>query len=87
MPPPADDVVAGRWVPLDVFGYCRAKLDLSACEVVCWPSVFGPGIVSMPSIPLVKSTDVMPSGTDGEGLPWIARMGVRRMGVLVADIA
>jgi hypothetical protein len=41
----------------------------------------------MPSIPLVKSTDVMPAGTDGEGLPWIARMGVRWMGAPVADIA
>ena len=30
---------------------------------------------------------IMPAGTGAEGLPWIARLGGRRMGVLVADIA
>jgi len=30
---------------------------------------------------------VLPTGADGDGLPLIARMGLRRMGVLVADIA
>ena len=30
---------------------------------------------------------VLPSGADGEGLPRIARLGARRMGVLVGDIA
>jgi hypothetical protein len=43
-------------VPPDVFRYCRAKLDLFACRAVCCPFDFRPGIVSMPSIPLMKST-------------------------------
>ena len=30
---------------------------------------------------------IVPAGTSVEGLPWIARLGGRRMGVLVADIA
>jgi deazaflavin-dependent oxidoreductase (nitroreductase family) len=30
---------------------------------------------------------VLPAGADGEGLPRIARLGLRRMGVFVADIA
>jgi hypothetical protein len=30
---------------------------------------------------------VLPAGADGQGLPRIARLGLRRMGVLVADIA
>jgi deazaflavin-dependent oxidoreductase (nitroreductase family) len=30
---------------------------------------------------------VLPCGADGEGLPRIARLGARHMGVLVADIA
>lgn len=30
---------------------------------------------------------VLPTGADGDGLPLIARLGLRRMGVLVADIA
>lgn len=30
---------------------------------------------------------VMPAGSSTEGLPWIARLGGRRMGVLLADIA
>ena len=30
---------------------------------------------------------IMPAGTGAEGLPWIARLGGRRLGVLVADIA
>src|ERR1700730_8982026 len=35
----------------------------------------------------VPTPRVRPAGTDGKGLPPIARLGVRRMGVLVADIA
>lgn len=35
----------------------------------------------------ITNMRVLPAGTDGEGLPWIARMGGRRVGVLVADIA
>jgi deazaflavin-dependent oxidoreductase (nitroreductase family) len=35
----------------------------------------------------VTNVRVMPAGTNAEGLPWIARIGARRMGVLVADIA
>jgi hypothetical protein len=30
---------------------------------------------------------VVPAGTGAKGLPWIARLGGRRVGVLVADIA
>ena len=30
---------------------------------------------------------VLPTGADGNGLPAIARLGLRRMGVLVADVA
>ena len=30
---------------------------------------------------------VLPTGAAGDGLPFIARLGLRRMGVLVADIA
>jgi hypothetical protein len=35
----------------------------------------------------ITNPRVLPAGTDGEGLPRIARLGARRMGVLVADIA
>jgi deazaflavin-dependent oxidoreductase (nitroreductase family) len=35
----------------------------------------------------IVSVRVLPAGGDGEGLPAIARLGLRRMGVLVADIA
>jgi hypothetical protein len=30
---------------------------------------------------------VLPPGAEGDGLPLVARLGLRRMGVLVADIA
>ena len=39
-----------RRIPLDVFRYCRAKLDVSACAAVCCPSVFGSGIASRASL-------------------------------------
>ena len=35
----------------------------------------------------ITNPRVLPAGTDGQTLPRIARLGVRRMGVLVADIA
>jgi deazaflavin-dependent oxidoreductase (nitroreductase family) len=35
----------------------------------------------------ITNLRVLPAGADGEGLPLIARLGLRRMGVLVADIA
>jgi deazaflavin-dependent oxidoreductase (nitroreductase family) len=35
----------------------------------------------------VTNPRVVPAGANTEGLPWIARLGGRRMGVLVADIA
>jgi deazaflavin-dependent oxidoreductase (nitroreductase family) len=35
----------------------------------------------------VINARVLPAGADGQGLPRIARLGLRRMGVLVADIA
>jgi hypothetical protein len=35
----------------------------------------------------ITNVRVLPAGSDGEGLPRIARHGARRMGVLVADIA
>jgi deazaflavin-dependent oxidoreductase (nitroreductase family) len=35
----------------------------------------------------ITNPRVLPAGADTEGLPWIARLGGRRMGVLVADIA
>jgi deazaflavin-dependent oxidoreductase (nitroreductase family) len=35
----------------------------------------------------ITNPRVLPAGSDTEGLPWIARLGGRRMGVLVADIA
>jgi deazaflavin-dependent oxidoreductase (nitroreductase family) len=35
----------------------------------------------------ITNTRVLPAGTDGEGLPRIARIGARRVGVFVADIA
>jgi deazaflavin-dependent oxidoreductase (nitroreductase family) len=35
----------------------------------------------------ITNLRVLPTGADGHGLPLIARLGVRRMGVLVADIA
>ncbi len=35
----------------------------------------------------VTNVRVLPAGADGDGLPAIARLGLRRMGVLVADIA
>jgi deazaflavin-dependent oxidoreductase (nitroreductase family) len=35
----------------------------------------------------ITNLRVTPAGADGDGLPWIARMAVRRVGVLVGDIA
>ena len=35
----------------------------------------------------VTNPRVLPTGADGDGLPFIARLGPRRMGVLVADVA
>jgi deazaflavin-dependent oxidoreductase (nitroreductase family) len=35
----------------------------------------------------ITNPRVLPAGTDGQTLPRIARLGVRRMGVLVAEIA
>jgi deazaflavin-dependent oxidoreductase (nitroreductase family) len=35
----------------------------------------------------ITNPRVLPAGTNGEGLPWIVRLGARRVGVLVADIA
>ncbi len=35
----------------------------------------------------ITNLRVLPTGADGDGLPFIARLGLRRMGVLVADIA
>jgi len=35
----------------------------------------------------ITNPRVLPAGADGDGLPRIARLGARRMGVLVADIA
>jgi deazaflavin-dependent oxidoreductase (nitroreductase family) len=35
----------------------------------------------------VTNARVVPAGADAEGLPWIARLGGRRVGVLVAEIA
>jgi deazaflavin-dependent oxidoreductase (nitroreductase family) len=35
----------------------------------------------------ITNVRVMPAGADGHGLPIIARIGLRRMGVLVADVA
>jgi deazaflavin-dependent oxidoreductase (nitroreductase family) len=35
----------------------------------------------------ITNPRVLPAGADGEGLPRMARLGVRRMGVLVAEIA
>ena len=35
----------------------------------------------------ITNPRVVPAGAGTEGLPWIARVGGRRMGVLVADIA
>jgi deazaflavin-dependent oxidoreductase (nitroreductase family) len=35
----------------------------------------------------ITNPRVVPAGTAAEGLPWIARLGGRRMAVLVADIA
>jgi deazaflavin-dependent oxidoreductase (nitroreductase family) len=35
----------------------------------------------------ITNPRVLPAGADGDGLPRIARLGVRRMGVLVAEIA
>jgi deazaflavin-dependent oxidoreductase (nitroreductase family) len=35
----------------------------------------------------IVNVRVVPAGGDGQGLPAIARLGLRRMGVLVADIA
>jgi deazaflavin-dependent oxidoreductase (nitroreductase family) len=34
----------------------------------------------------VTNARVVPAGADAEGLPWIARLGGRRVGVLVAEI-
>ena len=35
----------------------------------------------------ITNPRVLPAGTDGKALPRIARLGARRMGVLVADVA
>jgi deazaflavin-dependent oxidoreductase (nitroreductase family) len=35
----------------------------------------------------ITNVRVLPAGADGDGLPVIARIGLRRMGVLVADVA
>ncbi|OBH56611.1 nitroreductase [Mycobacterium colombiense] len=35
----------------------------------------------------ITNLRVLPTGTDGDGLPFVARLGLRRMGVLVADVA
>jgi deazaflavin-dependent oxidoreductase (nitroreductase family) len=35
----------------------------------------------------ITNPRVVAAGTDGEGLPWIARLALRRVGALVADIA
>jgi hypothetical protein len=35
----------------------------------------------------ITNPRVLPAGADGDGLPRMARLGLRRMGVLVADIA
>ena len=35
----------------------------------------------------ISNVRVLPTGSDGDGLPFIARRGLRRMGVLVADVA
>jgi deazaflavin-dependent oxidoreductase (nitroreductase family) len=35
----------------------------------------------------ITNVRVLPTGADGAGLPAIARIGLRRMGVLVADVA
>jgi deazaflavin-dependent oxidoreductase (nitroreductase family) len=35
----------------------------------------------------ITNPRVLPAGADAEGLPWIARLGGRRIGVLVAEIA
>jgi deazaflavin-dependent oxidoreductase (nitroreductase family) len=35
----------------------------------------------------ITNPRVLPAGADADGLPWIARLGGRRVGVLVADIA
>ena len=35
----------------------------------------------------ITNVRVLPTGAAGDGLPFIARLGLRRMGVLVADIA
>jgi hypothetical protein len=35
----------------------------------------------------ITNLRVLPTGADGDGLPLVARLGLRRMGVLVADIA
>ena len=35
----------------------------------------------------ITNPRIVPAGTGAEGMPWIARLAGRRMGVLVADIA
>lgn len=35
----------------------------------------------------ITNPRILPAGTDGEQLPWLARVQARRLGVLVADIA
>jgi hypothetical protein len=35
----------------------------------------------------IANPRVVPAGTRADGLPWITRLGGRRMGVFVADIA
>jgi hypothetical protein len=30
---------------------------------------------------------ILPAGSDGDGLPWLVRLQLRRMAVLVSDIA
>jgi hypothetical protein len=35
----------------------------------------------------ITNPRILPAGSDGEGLPFMARVQLRRMGVLVSDIA
>jgi len=35
----------------------------------------------------ITNPRIVPAGADTQGLPWITRLGGRRMGVLVADVA
>ena len=35
----------------------------------------------------ITNPRILPAGSDGTGLPWLARLQLRRMAVLVSDIA